>query len=80
MIVDTHKVIGIKLWTKKLWANAGGKIVGDKNIANEFNKYFSETGKKLGVFSNPLYFGNLLSNAFTFNQYQKRFCITPFSA
>jgi hypothetical protein len=25
----------------------GGKIVGDKSIANEFNKYFSEIGKKL---------------------------------
>ena len=27
----------------------GGKIVGDKNIANEFNKYFSEIGDNLQV-------------------------------
>ena len=62
----------------------GDKIAGDKNIANEFNKYFSEIGKKLGEEIpcsdiDPLYFVNPVSNSFTSNQYQKRTSITPFS-
>ena len=48
----------------------GGKIVGDKNIANKFNKYFSEIGKKLASEipqndMDPLYLVITVSNTFT---------------
>ena len=62
------------------------KIVGDKNIANEFNKYFSEIGKKLAneISHNdidPLDFVNPVSNSFILlNKYQKRTYIMLFLA
>ena len=54
----------------------GDKITGDKNIANEFNKYFSEIGKKLGreipwSDMDPLYFVNPVSNSFIFKSISK---------
>ena len=50
--------------------------MGDKNIANEFNKYFSEIGKKLEreipcSDTDPLYFVNPVSNSFTFKSISK---------
>ena len=53
-----------------------GVIGGDKNIANEFNKYFSEIGKKLGSEiprndMDPLYFVNPVSNLFTLKSISK---------
>ena len=54
----------------------GCKIVGDKNIADEFNRYFSEIGKKLGSKipgndMDPLHFVNLVSNSFTLKPISK---------
>ena len=52
------------------------KIVGDKNTPNEFNKYFSEIGKKLANemshnYIDPIDFVNLVSNSFTFKRRSK---------
>ena len=49
----------------------GKTIVGDEEIAKEFNKYFSEVGKKLAEVIpdndiDPLHYVNPVSNSFTF--------------
>ena len=54
----------------------GSKIVGDKNIVNEFNKYFSEIGKKLASEipqndMDPLDLVITVSNSFTFKPIPK---------
>ena len=51
-------------------------FAGDRNIANEFNKYFSERRKKLGreipcSDIDPLYFVNSVSNSFIFKSISK---------
>ena len=57
--------------------NVNGKsIAGDKDIANEFNKYFSEIGKKLAKEIphhdiDPLSYVTPVSNSFTFKNISK---------